>query len=333
MRPELNFELYQGSGVPIGDRNQRVPEYTPLDGADPRCYIADAGLRDAVNVALALGQPLLVTGEPGTGKTQLAASIAYELGLPLLRFYTKTTSTATDLFYQYDALRRFQDAHLSDAPPGGVEQYITYQALGQAILLSQPAGSADALLPDDLRGAGPTRAVVLIDEIDKAPRDLPNDVLNEVEQMAFTVHETGRRFQAEQRYRPILVLTSNSEKNLPDPFLRRCLFYHIPFPSDEHLQAIVQKRFAGQPEFTPAFIESVIAHFREIRNLALKKKPATGEFLPWVRVLQALDLDPQHPQPGQREALALSYSILAKSQEDLALLKKKLYRETEVSPA
>lgn len=325
MNPELNFHLYQGQGSPIAQRNQSVPEYVPFAaGDDPRYYLAEPGLRDAVNVALALGQPLLVTGEPGTGKTHLAASIAYELNLPPLSFYTKTTSTATDLFYQYDALRRFQDAHLADAQAAvDVEQYITYQALGQAILLSQPAEQVDHLLPEDLRGKGPTRAVVLIDEIDKAPRDLPNDVLNEVEKMQFTVKETGGRFQAEQRYRPILVLTSNSEKNLPDPFLRRCLFYHIPFPSAEHLKEIVQKRFQDRPEFTPQFIEAVIAHFEDIRNLTLKKKPATAEFLAWMRVLQALEIDPNHLKPGQSETLALSYSILAKTQEDLALLKRK----------
>ncbi|GAK59823.1 ATPase-like protein [Candidatus Vecturithrix granuli] len=240
-----------------------------------------------------------------------------------MSFYTKTTATATDLFYQYDALRRFQDAHLSDTQAVDIEQYITYQALGQAILLSQPAGQVDDMLPENLHGKGPTRAVVLIDEIDKAPRDLPNDVLNEVEKMEFTVKETGHTFRAEQRYRPILVLTSNSEKNLPDPFLRRCLFYHIPFPSAEHLKEIVQKRFQDHPDFTPQFIEAVIAHFEDIRKLTLKKKPAIAEFLAWIRVLQALEIDPNHPKPGQSEALALSYSILAKTQEDLATLKRK----------
>ena len=178
-------------------------------------------------------------------------------------------------------------------------------------------------LPVAFRGRDPTRSVVLIDEIDKAPRDLPNDVLNEVEKMEFTVKETGRTFTAEPHYRPILVLTSNSEKNLPDPFLRRCIFYHIPFPSPDQLKNIVQKRFREQPEFTSEFISVVIEHFEEIRSLALKKKPATAEFLAWIQMLQALKLDPKNLQSGQAEALALSYSILAKTQEDLALLKKK----------
>jgi len=324
MIKDLNLQLYAGNGIPIKQRNQTIPDYEPfVEGDDPQNYLAERGLRDAVNIALALRQPLLVTGEPGAGKTRLAASIAYELGLPLLEFYTKTTSTATDLFYQYDALRRFQEAHFTEQKDVDVEKYITYQALGQAILLSQPPAAVNDLLPKTLQGKGPIRAVVLIDEIDKAPRDLPNDVLNEIEHIEFTVKETGRTFKAEQRYRPMLVLTSNSEKNLPDPFLRRCIFYHIPFPSAEHLKDIVQKRFSAYPEFTPEFISNVIAHFEEIRALAFKKKPATAEFLAWLRVLRALDLDPKNLKAGQAEALALSYSILAKTDEDLALLKKK----------
>jgi len=322
----LNLHLYEGRGVPIRDRGQTVPEYVPFAGGEhPENYIADDGLRNAVNVALALGQPLLVTGEPGTGKTQLAASLAYEFDLPLLTFYTKTTSTANDLFYQYDVLRRFHDAHLAgNQPAQAVETYITYQALGLAVLLSLPPREVNHLLPKEWRDKGPTRSVVLIDEIDKAPRDLPNDLLNEIEKMEFKVHETGNVFTAEQRYRPILVLTSNSEKNLPEPFLRRCVFYHIPFPSDTQLEAILQKRFRDVPQFTPDFIRSLIQHFAEIRALALKKPPATGELIPWADVIAALEIDPTHPTPEQRDALALSYSILAKNDEDLARLQKKL---------
>ncbi|NIM17308.1 MAG: AAA family ATPase, partial [Candidatus Aminicenantes bacterium] len=160
----------------------------------PRNYIAGEGLRNAVNVALALGQPLLITGEPGTGKTQLADSIAWELGLPVMEFHTKTTSAAVDLFYQYDALRRFQDAQVPEKKQLNIDDYITYQALGNAILLTMPPAEANKYLPEELQGIGPTRSVVLIDEIDKAPRDLPNDVLDEIEKMRFTVKETGRTF-------------------------------------------------------------------------------------------------------------------------------------------
>lgn len=327
---ELNLRLYQGKGEPISQRDQVLPGYQPLKDFDhPKFYIAGEGLRQAVNVALALGQPLLVTGEPGTGKTQLAASIAYELNLPLLKFYTKTTSTAVDLFYSYDALRRFQDAQMEKEKQLNIDDYITYQALGQAIFLTKPPQQVNVYLPKELQGKGPTRSVVLIDEIDKAPRDLPNDVLNEVEHMQFAVRETGNTFKAERHYRPILVLTSNSEKNLPDAFLRRCIFYHIPFPSQEELKEIVQKRFADYPDFTPRFIDAVIDRFFEIRDQALKKKPATAEFFGWIQVLKSLNLEANDIQSGQVEALALSFSILAKNREDLALLRQKYIHQVK----
>ncbi|MGD2091127.1 MAG: MoxR family ATPase [Candidatus Aminicenantes bacterium] len=327
---ELNLELYRGNGVPIDERNQVLPGYEPIKDFDhPKNYIAGSGLRQAVNVALALGQPLLVTGEPGSGKTQLAASIAYELNLPLLKFYTKTTSTAVDLFYRYDALRRFQDAHMSEKKPLNIDDYIEYRALGQAILLTNQPGEVKDYLPENLLEKMPTRSVVLIDEIDKAPRDLPNDVLNEVEKLQFEVKETGKTFSAAERLRPILVLTSNSEKNLPDAFLRRCIFYHIPFPSQEQLIEIVEKRFAPYREFTTQHIDAAVEVFLKIRSVDLKKRPATAEFLGWLQVLQALSLEPADIKTGKNEALALSLSILAKSREDLDTLKKFLDKTRE----
>jgi len=191
--PEQPFQIYQGDGTTVQGRNLSVPDYQPLPLLEaPEGYVASPALRDAVNVAIALGQPLLLTGEPGTGKTRLAFSVAHELGLgrPLI-FYTKTTSTARDLFYTYDSLGHFHDAQLKDKQNLNASQYIQYQALGQAIIDSHQQ-----------------RSVVLVDEIDKAPRDLPNDILNELEAMSFTVRETGETHTAQEVHRPILILTS-----------------------------------------------------------------------------------------------------------------------------
>ncbi len=325
MKNETPFGLYAGDGTTISSRNHRLPLFEkPARLEDPRHYLAEKALRDAVNVALALGQPLLVTGEPGTGKTQLAASIAYEVDLPPpLVFHTKTTSTATDLFYRYESLRHFHDAQFRKDELH-MEDYITYEALGLAILLSMDPAVANPSLPDGLRNRGPTRSVVLIDEIDKAPRDLPNDVLDEIENMSFTVKESGRAFRADPQYRPILVLTSNSEKNLPDAFVRRCVFYHISFPDRERLKQIIQRRLELSSDFTPRMLESAIRHFEQIRSLPLKKKPATAECLAWLQILDKIQLDPGDLKAGHAEALALTYSILAKSREDLALLERTL---------
>jgi len=315
------FHFYAGDGTTIAARGQSLRPFERIDSLDdPANYIAGKGLVDAVNVALALGQPLLVTGEPGTGKTQLAASIAFELGLPSpFVFHIKTTSTARDLFYRYDSLRHFHDAQFSkeELP---IESYVAYEALGLAVLLSMSQAEADPYLPKHLKGKGPQRSVVLIDEVDKAPRDLPNDVLDEVEQLSFTVKETGRTFRAEEAYKPILVLTSNSEKNLPDAFLRRCVFYHIPFPEKQRLKEIVQRRLSLNAQFTPALLDRALEHFEQIRELSLKKKPATAELLSWLRVLDKTPLNLNDLQPGQFEALAFTYAILAKTNEDKEMI-------------
>ncbi|HYO91859.1 MAG TPA: hypothetical protein VEQ40_09490, partial [Pyrinomonadaceae bacterium] len=225
-----------------------------------------------------------------------------------------------------------------EAPPergrGGLiaDPYITYEALGLAIILTlgkddETRRRVNRYLPEGLRGVEHTRSVVLIDEVDKAPRDLPNDILNEIEQMTFEVKELDAPpFEADQRYRPIIVLTSNSEKNLPDAFLRRCVFYHIAFPNRDRLKEIIQRRLRLDSAFTPQMLDNAILHFEKIRDLTLKKKPATAELLAWIRVLEKRHLDVSRLKPGEAEALAFTYSILAKSREDQEMIVQNLQR-------
>lgn len=327
------FEVYSGKGRRISERKVEIPSFDEMrELNEPSKYDAERGLRDAVNVALMLGQPLLITGEPGTGKTQLASSIAYELELDKeifpLKFYTKSTSTAQDLFYRYDALTHFSRSRFGQVELAA-DPFIKYEALGRAILLSLSPDDPQRVkvnpyLPPELRRLGNMRSVVLIDEIDKAPRDLPNDVLNEIEMMSFEVKETGERFIAAQKFRPILILTSNSERDLPDAFLRRCVFYHIEFPDkdDQRLRQIVAKRLTlHSSRFNDQMLTHALRHFIEIRQLHLQKQPTTAELLGWLRVLETNRIDVADPK--QKPALALSYSVLVKNKDDLSRLHKR----------
>lgn len=267
-----------------------LPE-TRLAGKDsPRDYLPDAGLVDAFRAMLLLRRPLLLTGEPGTGKTQAAHYLNWKLGYgeKALRFDAKSTSTARDLFYSYNTIARFHAAQTREGSQNSVD-YIQYNALGTAILRATSKESLEGCLPADFEHPGaPMQSVVLIDEVDKAPRDFPNDLLNELENMIFKVPELGNReFRADQKYLPVVVITSNSEKNLPAAFLRRCVYYHIQKPTREQFALILKSRLqmdAGTPLMQDALDFLMYARGGEAE---LAKKPATAELLDFVLVLQA----------------------------------------------
>ena len=287
---------------------------------DSEKYIMSEGLKRAVEVAMFLGQPLLVTGEPGTGKTRLAHHLAHFFnpdpvqGLNnLFVFNTKTTSKANDLFYRYDSLKHFQYVQTKPenlpTPEMIEELFIEYQALGKAIRSGK-------------------RCVVLIDEIDKAPRDLPNDILDVMEKLEFEVPEiskVGRNtVKSDAANRPIVILTSNSERNLPDAFLRRCMYFHIPFPGQAMLTKILNSKLGL---YDGRISEIIVHHFQAIRGLAFRKKPSTAELLHWGFVLDRLNRNGElriekldqlrELTQEEKEALYSTYGLLIKDKEDL----------------
>lgn len=320
------FELFQGDGQQRPQRAADLPPPLTLRLRQPERYLVDDGLRDACNVALLLGQPLLLTGEPGTGKSCFAQALAWEFGLgePLV-YEVKSTSTARSLFYHYDALQRFQDIQsgmaAGDAPPS---RYLTINALGQAILNTLPLASRPALPSSQARDDQPGRSVVLIDEIDKAPRDFPNDVLTELEDLYFRIPELGDVvYRADPHLRPLVVLTSNSERDLPDAFLRRCVYYHIPFPNPQRLEEIVAQQLHDHPADS-ALSREALALFQRLRDprSGLRKKPATAELLLWLLTLRHL-LGEAAESGGlrgaeQQAAVRRSLSSLIKTADDRA---------------
>jgi MoxR-like ATPase len=276
-------------------------------------------LADAIRVAILLRKPLLLTGEPGTGKTECAEYLAWKLNFgERLIFEAKSNSEARDLFYTYDTLGRFQakDDENSKPDPRG---FVHYNALGAAILQTRARKDVESLLP--LKGwthLGPVQSVVLIDEIDKAPRDFPNDLLNEIDRLYFRMPEFGNsEVRAAEGLEPVIVITSNSEKNLPPAFLRRCVYYHIPFP-EGRLEQIVAARL---PELEPgrsALLRDAIRFFSYLRSsrAALEKPPATAELLDWLLYLVQHGADVNKGVRDQTELIGRSLVTLLKRERD-----------------
>jgi MoxR-like ATPase len=262
-------------------------------------YVATEDLMVAVNAAIALERPLLVKGEPGTGKTELARQIAEGLGLPMLEWNIKSTTKAQQGLYEYDAVSRLRDSQLGEARVADVSNYIRKGKMWQAF---------------EAKG----RVVLLIDEIDKADIEFPNDLLQELDKMEFHVYETDETIRATNR--PIVIITSNNEKDLPDAFLRRCFFHYIRFPNAETLAQIVDVHYPG---IKPALLNAALTQFFEIRDMpGLKKKPSTSEVLDWLKLLLAEDLSPEDLARDSKHALPKLHGALLKNEQDVHLFER-----------
>lgn len=259
-------------------------------------YIASPQLEEVVNVSIALQKPLLLRGEPGTGKTLLARAIAERLGAPLITWHVKSTTRAQEGLYTYDTVQRLHDSRFGDGDVHDLAQYIKLGPLGQAF-------------------KHPQRPVLLIDEVDKADMEFPNDLLHELDQMSFAVPETGEVISAAQR--PMVIITSNAEKELPDAFLRRCVFHYIEFPDAALMRRIVDVHY---PDLDEALISRCMARFYWLRDLdELRKKPSTSELVDWIGALLRSGID---PDTLQKELPFVG--VLIKKERDLLALKKRL---------
>ena len=270
-----------------------------FEGTDS--YVATKDLMVAVNAAIALQRPLLVKGEPGTGKTILAYEIARALGVPLIEWHIKSTTKALQGLYEYDAVARLRDSQLGEARVHDIRNYIVRGRLWEAF-------------------ASDVRPVLLIDEIDKADIEFPNDLLLELDRMEFHVYETKETVVARQR--PIVVITSNNEKELPDAFLRRCFFHYIRFPDRETMHRIVDVHLSRHSE--AAGVADALTMFFEIREVpGLKKKPSTSEFLDWIKLLMIEDIPPEVLRSGDaRKLIPPLHGALLKNEQDVHLFER-----------
>ena len=266
-------------------------------------YIATPDLEMAVNAAVTLGRPLLIKGEPGTGKTQLALEVAASLGRPIFEWHVKSTSKAQQGLYEYDAVSRLRDSQLGEARVADIRNYIVRGKLWEAFDSPEPP-------------------VLLIDEIDKADIEFPNDLLRELGRMEFYVYETRELVKA--RHRPVIIITSNNEKELPDAFLRRCFFHYIRFPDAETMQRIVEVHHPGPKRELLA--EALGAFYRVRETPGLKKKPSTSELLDWIKLLLAEDLPPEALRGDDpKKSIPPLYGALLKNEQDVHLFEQLVF--------
>ena len=262
-------------------------------------YIAADDLAVAVNAAVTLERPLLVKGEPGTGKTELALQVASALGMDMIEWNIKSTTRAQQGLYEYDAVSRLRDSQLGDERVRNVSNYIKKGKIWQAFESAK-------------------KVVLLIDEIDKADIEFPNDLLQELDRMAFHVYETGETVEA--RHRPVVIITSNNEKELPDAFLRRCFFHYISFPEPDTLRQIIEVHYPG---LKPQLLEAALTQFFEVRETpGLKKKPSTSEVLDWLKLLLAEDLTAEDLRRDGVNALPRLHGALLKNEQDVHLFER-----------
>ena len=302
--------------------------YTPTHTVEGKtiAYEIPPALNDAVEVALALNQPLLLTGEPGTGKSGLADKVAHDLSLltngqfhnKAYRFFTKSNSKSADLFYTYDALSHFYDINLKKEQKPEIGRYIELNALGSAIIAGMDPVQRNRVPARNVPPHNiPPNSVVLIDEIDKAPADFPNDLLNEIENNCFSIKENGAAiYQVEPRHKILIILTSNGVRELPEPFLRRCVFFHIDFPDNEFLQLILQKHALYDALGERAGI--LLEYFNELRDICQHKKPATAELLSWCRIVLHRNIT-----IVERSSLLSTLPVVVKHKTDLEVVLQK----------